>query len=71
MLSEQIAREQVIEALEPVIRDLIADVVALREQLGDHPSIKALERKLGKMLPPVAGRFTVVLPSDSMNWNMA
>ena len=51
--------DETIETTEDVIRELIADVVALREEMGDHPSIKALERKLGKLLPPVNGRLSI------------
>jgi hypothetical protein len=48
-----------IETTEDVVRELIADVVALREEIGDRPSIKALERKLGRLLPPVTGRLHI------------
>lgn len=43
------------------IHSLIADVCELREYFGEHPQITKIERKLGRLLPPIRGALNITL----------
>lgn len=47
---------------EQAVREIIADVRALRDEPDDFDNkLAAIERKLGGLLPPIGGKFNISL----------